>query len=94
MDLDELIEEHKNLIKVLESKSHKDEKKEAKKQKKELQGYKKQKKTEDSKIEKSEDDGFDTISKAIEFDGKTYNFNVKQELKGENYGFVRRNSED
>jgi len=40
----ELIEEHKRLVNVLESKSHKDDKKEAKKQKKELKEYTKKSK--------------------------------------------------
>jgi len=37
----EMVEEHKQLVDVLESPSHKDDKKEAKKQKKELKNYKK-----------------------------------------------------
>lgn len=89
MDLDELIEEHKQLIDVLESDSHEDDKKEVKKQKKELEAYKKQKKSE--KIEKAlsvlgiEDDFIEDdltenhlLQKSIEFDGKKYNVNVKQ----------------
>jgi len=40
-DLKEMIEEHKNLIRVLRSPSHKDDLKEAKKQSKELKHYKK-----------------------------------------------------
>ena len=39
MDKDELIKEHKNLVKVLKSKDHKDDMKEAKKQEKELKDY-------------------------------------------------------
>lgn len=39
MDHDELVNEHKKLVDVLESPSHKDDKKEAKKQKKELKQY-------------------------------------------------------
>ena len=40
MDADELIDEHKNLINVLRSPSHKDDKEEAKEQSKELKEYK------------------------------------------------------
>lgn len=50
---DEMVEEHKRLIGVLESDSHKDDKKEAKKQKKELKGYMK-KSTDANLIYKSE----------------------------------------
>lgn len=39
MDKEELIDEHKNLVNVLESPSHKDDKREAKKQKSELKEY-------------------------------------------------------
>lgn len=39
MDKDELVKEHKHLVKVLKSKSHKDDMKEAKKQDKELKEY-------------------------------------------------------
>lgn len=39
MDKKEFIKEHKKLVQVLESESHKDDKKEAKKQKKEMQEY-------------------------------------------------------
>ena len=40
VDTKEMVEEHKKVVDVLESPSHKDDKKEAKKQKKELKGYK------------------------------------------------------
>jgi len=49
----EMVEEHKKLIGVLESPSHKDDKKEAKKQKKELKGYKKKLSKYDSNVRKA-----------------------------------------
>jgi hypothetical protein len=42
-ELDELIDEHKQLVNVLDSPSHKDDKKEAKKQRAELEQYEKEK---------------------------------------------------
>lgn len=42
MPASQAVNEHKHLVQVLESKSHKDDKKEAKKQKKELEEYKKE----------------------------------------------------
>lgn len=48
MDKEELVKEHKNLVKVLKSPSHKDDMKEAKKQEKELKGY-------EGKADKKED---------------------------------------
>lgn len=57
MDKEELIEEHKRLVAVLESESHEDDKKEAVEQKKELEEY----------MEKCDD-----LNKGKENGGKTY----------------------
>lgn len=53
LQLDELIEEHKRLISVLQSESHEDDKREAKTQVKELEGYIKQRKELEKAIDRS-----------------------------------------
>lgn len=55
----DLITEHKRLVKVLESPSHKDDKEEAKKQKKELEEYEKE-------FEKADDEGKKKMKKVMD----------------------------
>lgn len=64
----DMVEEHKHLVQVLESKSHKDDKKEAKKQTKELKEYK-------EKMNKSE------VPDILNFVSKKYpNMNKKEQI--------------